>query len=289
MRHRDLRCGSAETRRRANPKAPVALLAVTLLTASGCVDHGPEAPWLQGVSPAVIVSTGHSADAPLRWARCSAVAIDGGPVLTAAHCLSNEADLPVFVLVDPSDLCSEEAWGGPGRKVGELVARDAEYDIAALVEADAIDSASGWVRRLRDVVFDPPVGTELMAVGWGSLSPEGPRECEARLERQMVVAPEQCESAGLRLGPKICVRDSQEDATGVCQGFSGGPVFALADGQWVLAGLSSTGIGCGANNLGTVAPLSTWVASTHASNLSQGESADNLQSDENLAHAQGSS
>jgi secreted trypsin-like serine protease len=184
------------------------------------------------------------------------VSVDGGPVITAAHCIVSEEALPALVLVDPSNLCVKEAWSAPWRQVETIVVRDAANDIAVLSEKGAATiSGNEWETSLAEMLFDPPIGAELLAVGWGSVSPEGPRKCEARTERQTVVAAEECEEAGLRVGSKICVRDSRENGTGACQGFSGGPVFGSVEGRWALVGLSSTGVGCGADSLGTVAPL----------------------------------
>jgi hypothetical protein len=158
------------------------------------------------------------------------------------------------------DLCSTAEPPASPIEVSELIAWDSAYDLAVLAVAGTATNTDGdWVSRIARITTSPRVGDELLAIGWGSQSPGGPRECELRREQQTVEERNVCEQAGLAVGAKICVRDSSEDQSGVCEGFSGGPVFASRPEGWALAGLTSTGQGCGPGALGTAAPLADWV------------------------------
>ncbi|MDR0504467.1 MAG: trypsin-like serine protease [Bifidobacteriaceae bacterium] len=48
----------------------------------------------------------------------------------------------------------------------------------------------------------------------------------------------------------ICARPAPGEPNATCNGDSGGPNLALANGQWQLVGVTTRGVGCSANSPG---------------------------------------
>ncbi|CAF0946322.1 unnamed protein product [Rotaria sordida] len=120
--------------------------------------------------------------------------------------------------------------------------------------SSAILSAGEW----------PPPGATVVAVGWGRLSEGG--SSPSILQQVTVQTIDYRSSTCARIvndwSVQFCASSPGKDT---CQGDSGGPLMAFTSSkQWVLVGVTSTGIGCARPNYAgiytRIAAYQSWVS-----------------------------
>lgn len=190
---------------------------------------------------------------------CSGTVVSSNIILTAAHCVLNQAETgfrdseAVRVLTGTNNILS----GGTVSNV-ERLAIDPSYRSSG---AYARWHDAGVVQLTGPVsapavalsTVAPSVGTAGTIAGWGVTSPyqEGPSP-ELEIGRTVVQTSNWCRSA---IGPsfhplaEICTIDYPTYAAATCHGDSGGPLLKVISGQYVEVGITSFGIeeGCPTN------------------------------------------
>ncbi|MFF7096198.1 serine protease [Streptomyces rubradiris] len=187
---------------------------------------------------------------------CGAVAIGRTTVLTAAHCMSEEAlgvqpnrvrDLKV--IAGRTDLLSAEGEEIAVREIRlnprfDLTTNSGDF--AVLVLARPLpQSAVIAMARAGDPAYRP--GTEALVSGWGDTTGEGAYARRLRAAHVRVLSDDVCDKAypggpegTYRAATMLCAGEVAGGPDG-CQGDSGGPLVAAGR----LIGLVSWGSGCG--------------------------------------------
>lgn len=187
---------------------------------------------------------------------CGGVAVSRTTVLTAAHCLGEEAlgsppnqarDLKV--IAGRTDLLS-----GDGQEIAVTDTRvnpqydpvDNSGDFAVLTLAEPLPQSSVITMAAEGAAAYAP-GTSALVSGWGDVTGSGAYTRQLHAARVSVLPDTLCEQAypggfgdSYRPDSMLCA-GAAEGGPDACQGDSGGPL--VADGQ--LIGLVSWGDGCG--------------------------------------------
>lgn len=235
----------------------LAAVATLVLTLGACGASGPAAP--SATTPAagkddstsVLALVGRFVpdDDLLVGLRCSGVLVAPRVALTAAHCLSGDANR--LDVVTGNAVCSLR----PGARVRVLDARVLPGDVAVLTLASVPTDA-----RVTAPARAPAPGDQVVALGFGA-STDQATACEPRpapvIERQQGCADALAEY-GLDGDPRrYWCGTATSQGRSTCLGDSGGPVLD-ADGQ--LVGLVIAGQGCGKDQLGFFAsPAPGWI------------------------------
>ncbi|MEV4338602.1 serine protease [Streptomyces sp. NPDC049590] len=187
---------------------------------------------------------------------CGAAAIGPTTVLTAAHCLTQEAlGMPpdrvrdLKVIAGRTDLLSSE---GEEIAVREI-RRNPRFDLATNSGDFAVLTLAGplpkgaviTMARAGDPAYRP--GTEALVSGWGDTTGEGAYARRLRAARVRVLSDDMCARAypggpegAYQAATMLCAGEVAGGPDG-CQGDSGGPLVAAGR----LIGLVSWGSGCG--------------------------------------------
>ncbi|MEU3412827.1 S1 family peptidase [Streptomyces sp. NPDC006658] len=187
---------------------------------------------------------------------CGAVAVGRTTVLTAAHCLSEEAlGVPpnrvrdLKVIAGRTDLLSSQGEEIAVREIRlnprfDRTTNSGDFAVAVLARP-LPESAVITMARAGDAAYRP--GTEALVSGWGDTTGEGAYARRLRAAHVRVLSDDVCAKAypggpegAYQATTMLCAGEVAGGPDG-CQGDSGGPLVA----QGRLVGLVSWGSGCG--------------------------------------------
>lgn len=188
---------------------------------------------------------------------CGGSLISDEWVVTAAHCVLNECDVPYDPALYTVVLGAHERLGTTvvqqPIKVKKLFAHESfsmqhlKNDIA-LLQLSTPAALSDKVNTVCLPAQDSriPAGHQCYITGWGLT--EGGGNVADILQQAMlpVQSHDKCSEVNGKLGPidetsMICAGSGQPDKGGGCQGDSGGPYVCEENGSWVLRGAVSWG------------------------------------------------
>ncbi|MFC9915107.1 S1 family peptidase [Streptomyces sp. NPDC127197] len=232
------------------PLAAVAPAAADGIVVGGFPVDASESPW------AVALSSRDRFGGTRSGQFCGAVAVGPKTVLTAAHCLSEDAlgappeqTRDLKVITGRTDLRSAEGREIPIRESWVNPKYDSESnagDFAVLTLAESLPrGAVMGMAAAGDPAYE--AGTGAMVYGWGDVTGAGDYAAGLRAARVHVLPDTLCEEAypgvggGAYLADAMVCAGEKVGGRDACQGDSGGPLVA----QGKLIGLVSWGSGCG--------------------------------------------
>lgn len=187
---------------------------------------------------------------------CGGVAVGRETVLTAAHCLGEEAlgappdrvrDLKVIagrtdlLSGEGQEIAVRETWVNPDY---DGVSNSGDFAVLTLAEPLPQGSAVAMA-GVGDPAYEP--GTDAVVYGWGDVTGGGDYARSLRAARVHVLADALCARAypgssdGTYLAGTMLCAGEESGGRDACQGDSGGPLVARGK----LIGLVSWGSGCG--------------------------------------------
>jgi secreted trypsin-like serine protease len=199
-------------------------------------------------------------------------------VLTAAHCVSDRRGPTPATDIEIGDGVTDLERMRPGRRIAveRIIVHPGWFgtDIATQVDLALIE-LSRPVRFSEPIALDrrrtTPRGTEGWVTGWGATNadfgdgtqPDFPRDLQGATVEVLAGPGEPCGRYGVYdEAEHICAADP--GIVDTCSGDSGGPLALLRNGQWVLSGVTSFGVGCGRPAFpgiyARVAPHVRWIA-----------------------------
>ena len=181
-----------------------------------------------------------------KGADCGGTLIAASVVLTAAHCVDDAVDDPAKLRISVG---SPTISGEPARRVSAVYlhplfrAETLHYDAALLF----LEHPVTGVRTIAMAETSPLAGATVSAAGWGETSEHAtslPDHLRSVVLR--VVAKDACNRGneipgGYFAASMMCAGYPGRDT---CAGDSGGPLVGTRNGQAVLVGITSFGIGC---------------------------------------------
>uniref|UniRef100_A0A182W623 Peptidase S1 domain-containing protein n=1 Tax=Anopheles minimus TaxID=112268 RepID=A0A182W623_9DIPT len=184
---------------------------------------------------------------------CGGSLITASTVLTAAHCLVDDRDVPrlasFFRVVGGSiyrNVQTENTFISDVRKIvvhNKYKPKGFLNDIGVMILSIAVGVNHPSLRPISTIVQIPPAGTRCRASGWGTIFYDGPSSDILKAVNISIIAKERCNEpssyGGSIVQGMICAGNMSggEDA---CQGDSGGPLVC----NGLLAGVVSHGVDC---------------------------------------------
>jgi secreted trypsin-like serine protease len=190
---------------------------------------------------------------------CGGTLVSGRWVLTAGHCVTNGAIVAASTFNVTLGVANRNLQTPANHFLVDTVLRhpdftedadtgDPDDDVALLHLTTA---TAPPVEPLRMIAPSEtslwPAGTDAVVVGWGTTCASGcPTQTQLRQATVPIVADATC-GAGARYGSEfhagtmVCAGTGPTDT---CQGDSGGPLMVPGHGDYVIAGVTSWGIGC---------------------------------------------
>ena len=210
-----------------------------------------EAPW-----QAALVYAGYN---DFQGQFCGGTIVSSWEIVTAAHCV----DDPDLGQLAPSQLriVAGTSTLSTSRSTGVAVASitvhgewdDVHYfhDIAIVRLATPLTLIDGVIEPIEIATTSPSAGDPVVVTGWGSTSrdqdaPVWPTKLRAATVQAVADSP--CGAAlsahGSIFQPSTLCAASPTYSADTCQGDSGGPLTYFDENRWVLAGVTSWGVGC---------------------------------------------
>ena len=193
---------------------------------------------------------GHTLWIPTRT--CSGTLVAPGLVLTAAHCIQEDAGQITFEVTDPDDgtktvasFAVKTALAHPAYKAYyDDEKTHTEHDVAMLILTDEVPSSVATPAPLhRAALTDDLVNTSVLAVGYGGTGSDGEGAGTKRSVQLWIASFDELR-IGLWPHDMEGVTDGapQEIDGGLCSGDSGGPdLFVEGDGTRSVIGVHSMG------------------------------------------------
>ena len=169
-------------------------------------------------------------------------------VLTAAHCVAGETASSIEVLVGTNSLTS----GGTRIAVSQVIAHENyssttdDSDVALLKLATAATQTTiGYLNTANEASYAAP-GTVATISGWGALSEAGSNYPSVLYAAQVpIVSNTVCNGDyGGSITANMLCAGFDDGGVDTCQGDSGGPLVVPNGSGYLLAGVTSFGIGC---------------------------------------------
>lgn len=198
---------------------------------------------------------------------CGGVFIHNDIILTAAHCASNQLSAVINAFVETGYTYS----GQINRSVQRVIVHP-QYNAQGQSNDFAIIKLSKPVYSIKPILLNgdslqPGTGDTVTVVGVGASYEGGPTTVVLNQVSVQVTSTNVCNAdySGLITSSMFCA-GSQFGGKDSCQGDSGGPVIQIKNGNDILVGVVSWGIGCArAKKPGVYAKVSSaksWIDST---------------------------
>lgn len=207
---------------------------------------------------------------------CGGSIISSSYILTAAHCVWGASTSQITIYAGSSTRLA----GTQNRSVSRIVIHSGYSrhtfvnDIALLLLSTPLNMTDPGVGTIclpsvNSTILAagewPPAETGVIAVGWGALRENGPLSptLQQVFLRTVDHQSSTCTPVTTNWSVQLCAISLGKDT---CQGDSGGPLMTLTESkQWVLIGLTSSGIGCARPNYSAsytrVAAYENWIIS----------------------------
>ncbi|CAM4881126.1 unnamed protein product [Rotaria socialis] len=210
---------------------------------------------------------------------CGGSIITSSWVITAAHCIISQTPSQYTIYAG-----STTRWVGTQTRTASNIFVHPSYnsatyinDIALLKLSSPLSMTDPYVSSICMPLVSqatlsagewPPVGTNVVAVGWGTLSQGGSLPTTLRQVTVQTVAYQAptCTPTMINWAVQLCAGVSG-GGKDTCQGDSGGPLMMFSSSnQWVLIGVTSSGRGCAdaaySGMYTRVAAFQDWINST---------------------------